>query len=518
MAHPPTSIRGFRGVEASTVPFLLQGILALALALPGTGFALTRQKFNFVVGVDGDFKAAMAAATSASGSGKRFCIFFPDSQYDIGSLTGDANQMTTFSAPNVSFIGQSADNTVVYNKSINEGISITATLFFNNADNLYLQDLTLFNKAVYGNTAQYGVTGRHVVVQEQSDKVVYRNVKLKSTQDTYYTKGTRTYWEGGEIHGTTDFICGGGDVYFNKVLIWEMKVSDITASQSNSTWGYVFNGCTVDGTVSGTNLGRSWADARVVFLNTTMNKLPAAAGWGDPMNSVPKVFAEYKSVTSSGTAVDLSQRRKSYSLNGTTVNLNPVLTDAQAATYTVSAVLAGSDNWQPQTLSQQLAAPVLTQTGTTLGWDDNANALCWAIFRNGKYLSNVTTNGFDFTAYSSITRGDTFTVRAANGMGGLGPSSNRVVYGTTSILQNPGELGLDPRYDAANRTLRIASTRTGELDVRLYTLDGSLAFFRNVSTTADQSVEIPLGGLKAGTYLLRFGAAHATWTGRLAVF
>jgi len=518
MIKAPHPLCGIGSTRLAKIPFLMEGILAVALALPGTGFALTRQKFSFVVGVDGDFKAAMAAATSASSSGKRFCIFFPDGQYDIGSLTGNSNQMTTFTAQNVSFIGQSADNTVVYNKSIDEGIGITATLFFNNADNLYLQDLTLFNKAVYGNTSQYNVTGRHVVVQEQSDKVVYRNVKLKSTQDTYYTKGTRTYWEGGEIHGTTDFICGGGDVYFNKVLLWEMKVSAITASQSNSSWGYVFNGCTVDGTVSGTTLGRSWADARVVFLNTTMNKLPSAAGWGDPMNSVPKVFAEYKSVTSTGAAVDLSNRRKSYTLNGTTVNLNPVLTDAQAATYTVANVLAGTDNWQPQTLVQQLAAPVLTQAGTTLDWDDNANALCWAVFKNGKYLVNVTTSNFDFSAFSSIVKGDTFTVRAANSMGGLGASSNRVVYGTTSIIQSPGDLGLDPRYDAANRTLRIASARTGELVIRLYTLSGSLAYSRTLSTTTDQSVDISLKGLESGTYIFRLGAASATWTGALAVW
>ena len=117
-----------------------------------------------------------------------------------------------------------------------------------------------------------------------------------------------------------------------------------------------------------------------------------------------------------------------------------------------------------------------------------------------------------------ITKGDTFTVRAANSMGGLGASSNRVVYGTTSIIQSPGDLGLDPRYDAANRTLRIASARTGELVIRLYTLSGSLAYSRTLSTTTDQSVDISLKGLESGTYIFRLGAANATWTGALAVW
>lgn len=202
-------------------------VLLATLAMPQVGFALTKQKFDFVVGVNGDAKAGLAAAKVSSRP--KFILFFPDGEYDIGSLTGDANQMTTFSGHNVSFIGQSSEKTVLFNKSINEGIGITATLLLKDADNLYMQDMTIFNKAVYGNTAQYNTTGRHVAIQEQSDKVIYKNVKLKSTQDTYYTKGTRTYWEGGEIHGTTDFICGGGDVFFNKVKLWEMKVSAITA-------------------------------------------------------------------------------------------------------------------------------------------------------------------------------------------------------------------------------------------------------------------------------------------------
>jgi pectin methylesterase-like acyl-CoA thioesterase len=494
------------------------GILLLAMAIPQSGFALTKQKFNFVLGVNGDFKAAMSAASSAASSGKRFFIFFPDGNYDIGSLTGNSNQMTTFTTPNVSLIGQSADNTVVYNKSIDEGISITATLYANNADNLYLQDLTLFNKAVYGNTSQYNVTGRHAAMMEQSDKVIYKNVKLKSTQDTYYTKGTRTYWEGGEIHGTTDFICGGGDVFFNKVLLWEMKVSAITASQSNSSWGYVFKDCTVDGTVSGTTLGRSWGDARVVYINTTMNKLPSAAGWGDPMNSVPKVFAEYKSVTSSGAAVDLSQRRKSYTKDATTVTLNPVLTDAQAATYTVSAVLGGSDGWQPQKSTAQITAPVASQSGSQITWNDDANALCWVVFKNGKYLANVTANAFDFSALSSVSKGDTLTVRAANEMGGLGAASNRVVVGTTSVVRTTSEMGVEHRYYAASKILRFVQGPGGSLDVRIYSLDGSLVFSKDIETASGgQATEFSLGALGQGTYLLRLSKPGISWTGSIEV-
>ena len=394
------------------------------------GFASTKKKFDFVVGVNGDFKAAMAAAAGGATSANRFVIFFPDGEYNIGGLTGNSNQMTAFATSNVSFIGQSEDKTVVYNKSQQEGISVTATLHFNKADDIYLQDLSIMNRANYGNAATYNETGRHVAVMEQGNRFVYKNVRLLSTQDTYYTKGTRTYWENGQIHGTTDFICGDGDVFFKGVLLYEMKKSAMIAPSTSTEWGYVFKDCIIDGDVSEYNLGRSWDHARAVFLNTTMKKLPSAAAWGDPMNSNPVVFAEYKSVTSTGALVDLGKRRKSYALDGT-VTLNPVLSDAEAAEYTVANVLGGGDNWQPQNLAKQMPAPVVGQIGSKLGWDDNPDALCWAVFKNGKYWANTAANSYDASAAAT---GDLLTVRAANAMGGLGPSSNAVKAGQVSGL------------------------------------------------------------------------------------
>lgn len=41
-------------------------IAPLCLGLASTAMAVEKRKFDFVVGVDGDFKAAMAAASAAS--------------------------------------------------------------------------------------------------------------------------------------------------------------------------------------------------------------------------------------------------------------------------------------------------------------------------------------------------------------------------------------------------------------------------------------------------------------------
>lgn len=485
---------------------LLAGLLAFA---PAT-FALTRQKFDFVVGVDGDFKAAMAAAAKVASTGKRFVLFFPDGEYNLGTLTGDANQMTTFPTSNVSFVGQSSAKTILFNQSINEGIGITATLYLKGANNTYMQDLAVLNKANYGKPETYSATGRHVAIQEQGSKMVYRNVRLLSTQDTYYTKGTKTYWEGGEIHGTTDFICGGGDVFFNKVLVYALKKSALIApSSTNNTWGYVFKDCTIDGTISDFVLARSWNDARIVFLNTTMKKLPTAAGWGDPMNSVPKVFAEYKSVNGSGAAVDLSKRRTSYTKDATTVTLKPVLTDAEAAQYTVANVLSGSDNWQPQTLAAQVAAPVVALEGNTLRWNDDAKALLWAVFRNGKYLANVSTNTYTL---ATPTKGDTITVRAANEMGGLGLASKAVVVGSTTGVDRSAIATLRPVWNATTRKLRVVGVEAGPGRLRLLSLDGSEVASRRILSDTPSDAALDLSTLESGVYLLRWESSKASGT------
>gem|GEM_PF-5935866 len=479
-----------------------------SLALVPPGFALTKKKFDFVVGVNGDFKAAMAAASQSASAANRFVIFFPDGEYNIGGLTGNANQMTTFTTSNVSFVGQSEDKTVIYNKSKDEGISITATLYFNKANSIYLQDLSIMNRANYGDPSTYNVTGRHVAVMEQGNQFVYKNVRLLSTQDTYYTKGTRTYWEHGQIHGTTDFICGDGDVFFKGVQLYEMKKSAMVAPQTSTNWGYVFDECVIDGDVTDFNLGRSWGTARAVFLRTTMKKLPAAAGWGDPMNSNPKVFAEYKSVTSSGSLIDLGNRRKSYTKDGVTVNLNPVLSDAEAGKYTVAGVLGGSDNWQPQNLTKQVAAPVLKQEGSKLTWNDDADALGWVIFKNGKYQANVITPSVDA---GSVAVGDMVTVRAANAMGGLGAASNAVkVAAPTGLVSS--ERGSVRRLSRSHQVVGFSGFGMSPVTIFIGNLAGNvLGRISDAALGADGAVDLAPLALSPGFYI-----ATATASGHAA--
>ncbi len=409
-------------------------ILGAAFAFTVSASAVEKKKIDFVVGVDGDFKAAVAAAgKSGASESNHFVIFFPDGEYNIGSLTGDSNQMTTFTASNTSLVGQSVDKTVLYNKSINEGISVTATLKVS-ANSVYMQDITLYNKANYGNENNCGSACRHDALMTVGDKLVYKNVKLLSTQDTYYTKLNggkgRSYWEGGQIEGTVDFICGDGDVFFEGTnLVMRRSGGYITASQNNTEWGYVFNNATITVTNNSFNgtfyLGRSWGTARTVFLNTRMIAQPTAEGWQKNMNSAPKVFGEYNSKDGNGNPVNTSKRRTYFdgSKDGSTATLKTVWDANDAAKYTLANVLKGSDNWDPTKLTAQVNAPKIAQEGAEITWADDNNARAWVVFVNGKYKANVITPSFSL---EGVATGSKITVRAANSMGGLGSSSNEV--------------------------------------------------------------------------------------------
>ena len=420
----PIGAKQSRIVKMNKSFFKWFAISSLAFAVSVS--AVEKKKIDFVLGVDGDFKAAIAAAGASAGN--RFVIFVPDGEYEITKLTGDEHGKTTFSASNVSIVGQSVDKTIIWNTTDTEGISTTATLYFPKNNNMYMQDITLQNRSSVSSTE---ATRQVALQQNEGDKFIYKNVRLLSGQDTYYTKKGRTYWEGGEIDGTVDFICGGGDVFFEGTkLVVTRKGGYITASQNPGDWGYVFNNATISVSNSGFNgtyyLGRSWGHAKVVFLNTKMIAQPTGEGWGPDMNSAPQVFGEYNSKDGNGNAVNTSQR-KTYFNGGkdgsTATTLKTVWNANDAAKYTLSNVLKGSDNWDPTKLTAQVNAPKIAQEGAEIVWADDDNARAWVVFVNGKYKANVIVPSFSL---DGVATGSKVTVRAANSMGGLGAYSNEV--------------------------------------------------------------------------------------------
>jgi uncharacterized repeat protein (TIGR02543 family) len=384
--------------------------------------AVTKSLYDFVVdGTEGKTIVDAINAANAQTSGKRYRIFVKNGQHYLG------NVLTAMNTANVSIIGENEDNTIIYNKPTVEGISVTATIQLGaTAQNVYMQDLTLKNAYDY-----IGTTGRAVALQDKGDKNIFKNVKLLSYQDTYYSNNAtmRSYFEDCEIHGVVDFICGSGDIFFNRNRIYleDRSGNCITAPATSTDWGYVFSNCTIDGAASNNgsyHLGRNWQGApRCVYLNTTMDVLPAGEGWTDMSSTaLPALFAEYKSVTASGSAVDCSTRKTVYTAG--TVTYNPVLSEADAANYTIENVLGGTDQWVPTESTEQEAAPQISATvgSSTISWDASGYALLYAVCVDGKVKYFTTDNSYTFTDNEA----GSVSVRAANELGGLGTASNIV--------------------------------------------------------------------------------------------
>jgi uncharacterized protein YlzI (FlbEa/FlbD family) len=374
---------------------------------------VAKKVFDFVVGVNGTIDQAIAAANAAPGA-NRFYILVPNGAHELKGNDGD--RMTTVTRNNISIIGQSKDSAIIANTPVSYGISTTATIHLKSASNTYMQDITIKNNR--GEAGQ----GQQVALYDRSSKNIFKNVKLFSFQDTYVS-GDRAYWDRCEIFGSTDYICGGGNVFFDSCLLYNRAPSGskITApaTSTNQKWGYVFYHCTIDG--GDYVLGRPWQnEPRAYFLYTKMNRQPSGTGW-EGMGGLVTHFYEYKSMDQSGKLLDLSKRGNSPTSTNTYV---PVLTDEAAAEFTMYNVLSGTEGWVPSDYTVQVEAPSVSINGQIMSWTDNPDALCTVVFKDGVFLLCTIENQFE------LTGNGTYTVQMANEMGGLGEVTSIDYIGT----------------------------------------------------------------------------------------
>ena len=350
--------------------------------------------YDFIVPDDGTITEALAAANNRADKNVRYRVFIKNGNYVF-----DTNGKTTGGD------GKEYDDPRSYLKAPN-------TSFVNS----YFQNLTL--KSSMGDAH-----GRDIVLHDYATHTIFKDACIWAYQDTYVSnkQDGAYYFEGGVIRGRTDFICGSGDVFFNKVnIIMCEKGGYIVAPQGNSKYGYVFKDCTISGgkdDVDGTYyLGRAWtAAAETYFINTTMKAKPAKAGWHE-WNNGPTRFAEYKSVNANGAAIDLSQRATT--INGTPNS--PILTDDEAAV--IGDMTNTFGDWQPSLTTEQAPVPAnVTLKGSTLSWDNSDYALLWAICKDGCVVAFTTSPTYD------VTEPGAYTVRAANEAGGLSQESGSVV-------------------------------------------------------------------------------------------
>lgn len=414
--------------------------MLLSVMMAANVFAQERKSFDFIVPDNGDFRKAIATANARKDQSKRFRIFIRQGEYVIPALTTSTvkgmddveypDPRTDLTASNVSIIGEGMENTSLVNTVPEnliegkwgpacpiEGLRKCYTLKNAGNDN-YIQDLKLIN-------GMKDHTGRGEALEDGGNRTICKNVGLWGYQDTYCSNNgnSRMYFEGGIIRGRTDYICGKDDIFFLGVEFRNVGSGGYIAVPSRpKKFGYVMRDCVItaenaDECDQNYTLGRPWGQGTpiAIWINTRCEVVPKAIGWADMSGGWPAQYAEYGSTDKNGKLLDLSGRKYSWTDKEGNIHPNkPVLSKKEANEYTVEKVLGAEDGWNPQAMTKQIAKPTgVRKEGKKLVWDDDKEALCWAICLDGKVLTFTTK-----TEYKMKNAGD-YTVKAVSQMGGL---------------------------------------------------------------------------------------------------
>ena len=307
---------------------------------------------------------------NADKQAERLYILIPDGFYDLGETV-----LTKITGHNIALIGQSMEGTVIQNKpdAKNEGISKTA-IFQNRGTNNYFQDMTLKNALDY---YAAGAAGRAVTLQDKGTRTICNRVKMLAYQDTYYSDGEdcQLYFQDSEIHGTVDFICGGGDVWFEQCKIVTEKRSldgsgrDVIAAPrtSDTPWGYIFHRCTIQNIESPFEYARGWNKTpHCIWLYTTLlspEKLNPTRFDTRGMNTVASDFKEYGTMDASGRDITPKTNVLTYHMTKkkteggkeivteSRCTDETILTKEQVAKYTIDRVFG---DWHPDRLAKEI--------------------------------------------------------------------------------------------------------------------------------------------------------------------
>ena len=294
----------------------------------------------------------LRALANANAGGEK-TIYLPNGIYDLGELT-----LTSIEADGIRIIGESMEGTIIRNKPDYrlESIAKTATLrIANDVEGTYLQNLTLENALDYYKNNN----GRAVALWDQGTKTICKNVRLLSHQDTYYSdkEGALKYFEDCEIHGTVDFICGDGNVFFQNCLIYCERRGEkgsrgdvITAScAAENDYGYIFQGCRIKSECPIVSLGRSWKNKpKCIYLNTILDdgegrfeiENKGVRRWTIAgMRVLPDLFGEYRTRDRKGKIVSPKANEVTFTFRGESKTMNTILSCKEAKRFSKEKVL-----------------------------------------------------------------------------------------------------------------------------------------------------------------------------------
>lgn len=511
------------GIFKDIYGMICQQPISITLHITKEENSYEHHTFDFIVGAEGygDMDEAIRAANgkaegmsynNTKADGQRYYIFVPDGDYPLtGNTTiscstdpkdapkdekgepktdmnGQNNGMTEIVKSNISLIGQSKEGVRIWNHPIVEGIGYTATINLpklegKTIEDFYVQDLTLENKFNYwGSMSGQDASGagRAVVFCDRGNRTVMKNVALLSWQDTYYSNNSnanyRGYFEGCDLAGVVDWICGNGDIWFERCnLIHRDRTGNNIAAPSTEVgqeWGYVFNNCNIK--VENEDplkfkdqnwtLARPWNNSPAcTFINTKMYTQPRKYGWTKMTAGLKLRFHEFKSMDGYGNPIPLETR----SLAACTPapgSDDCILTDTTG--YNIRNVMSGTDAFDPQVLCRQIDAQSglqsnksseeevekektepknhivwedkITINDNLLQWEPMPEALCYFLFKKNEetgkwiYKENTIENQINLNDYGN----GYYCIRAANQRGGLGAATKEMQY----VITDPYKL------------------------------------------------------------------------------
>ncbi|MES2647036.1 MAG: pectinesterase family protein [Bacteroidota bacterium] len=328
--------------------------------MAGLSFSGSAQ-YDKTVAADGsgDFLTIQAAILAAPGN--------PAIPYKVFIKNGIYKEKVTINRTFVTLIGESVANVVIrwdnyYLKVPNLQPKSTATVTIN------ANDVVMINITVENRSANTMDGPQALALNVNRDRCAFKNCRFIGGQDTIANdrNGARQYFKDCYIDGNTDFIYGSSTALFDNCILFPRDRIDggsggyVTAASTpiNQAHGYVFRNCIIPNNngVTKYTLARPWgndgstadidkAHNQTVFLNTTMGQSIKPEGWSvwnSGTNTSFINYAEYKSVSFDGAAIDISSR----------VAWSKQLSDAEAALYTTAAIFTNSSGtWNPCNIS-----------------------------------------------------------------------------------------------------------------------------------------------------------------------
>ena len=200
--------------------------------------------------------------------------------------------------------------------------------------------ITLKNLTIENNSARLG---QAVALHTEGDRLLFINCRFIGHQDTIYTgvAGTRLYFKGCYICGTTDFIFGPSTAWFEDCTIESLVNSYVTAASTpkDQAYGYIFNNCRLiakEG-VDKVYLGRPWRDyGYTLFMNCELGGHIRPEGWHH-WEKQREQTARYLEYNNRGEGAKTKDR----------VVWSHQLTKKEAAQITPETVFSVGSRWNP---------------------------------------------------------------------------------------------------------------------------------------------------------------------------